>query len=142
MRLKTLSQSGGRRASVGERAECRAAEWLAHHCQMTLIARNWRNPRDRREEIDLVFHAGPELVFVEVKARSADALVPGYHAVGTAKRAVLRRAVRAYLSALAPRRLPIRFDVVEVETAPDRPTETWTVRHFPGVPLFAAGVRR
>lgn len=128
--------------SVGGAAERRAAEWLMRECSMVLVARNWRNPEDRREEIDLVLRDGPELVFVEVKARAAAALVPGFHAVGRRKRAVLRRAVSAYLRGCRVRPALARFDIVEVETADHRPADTWAVQHFRGVFLFPANVRR
>jgi putative endonuclease len=109
---------------------------------MRLVTRNWRNPLDRREEIDLVFRDGPVLVFIEVKGRSASARVPGLFAVGPAKRSVLRRAVRAYLAGLRGPSRPFRFDVVEVDVEPNAPAEGWQVRHFPGVPLFPADLRR
>jgi putative endonuclease len=108
---------------------------------MTLVARNWRNPIDQREEIDLVLRDGASLVFVEVKARAAGARVPGLYAVGPAKRAVLRRAVRAYLAGLPGGARPLRFDVIEVEVESDRRPADWIVRHYPNVPLFAADVR-
>ena len=127
---------------VGALAEARAAAWLEHHVGMRLVARNWRNPRDRREEIDLIMREGPVLVFVEVKGRSAQARVPGLHAVGAAKRAILRRAVRAYLVGLREPDRPLRFDVVEVEVNPAMAAESWPVHHFPGVPLFSADLRR
>lgn len=134
------SRPGAR--SEGFLAEQRAADWLVRQRGMQWVAQNWRNPADRREEIDLVLRDGAALVFVEVKARRADALVPGFHAVGPAKRAVLRRAVRAYLQAAGGFAQAWRFDIVEVETAPHRPAESWPVRHFVGVNLFSRHVRR
>ena len=132
----------GGRESDGAQAEHLAAQWLAQHRGMRLVAQNWRNPADRREEIDLVLRDGSEMVFVEVKARASSALVPGYYSVGRVKRAVLRRAVNAYLSALRGRPQRFRFDIVEVEIIPDRPATSWLVRHFPGVPLCDPNVRR
>lgn len=114
----------GRRSSgpaglgvAGERAaeaHLRAQGWR-------VLTRNWRNPADEREEIDLVCEepagpgdAAPTLVFVEVKARVAGARVGGYQAVDKRKKAVLLRACRAYLARLRPAPRHVRFDIVEV----------------------------
>lgn len=105
---------------------------------MRLLAANWRNPRDRREEIDLVCADGEVLVFVEVKARAAGALVPGYFAVTPTKKRVLLRACTAYLKQLRKRPLTWRFDVVEVEMGVDGRE---IVRHFENVPLFPKRMR-
>ena len=109
---------------------------------MRVVTCNWRNPLDRREEIDLVLRDGPVLVFVEVKGRSAAARVPGLYAVGPAKRAILRRAVRAYLAGLPGPSRAFRFDVVEVEVEATVAAKHWKVRHFPGAPLFPTDLRR
>jgi len=101
--------------AAGERA---AAAFLRRLPGWRILARNWRNPADRREEIDLVACEGPVLVFVEVKTRAPDARVRGYYAVDRRKRTILRRAVRAYLANLRQRPRTVRFDIVEVEFPP------------------------
>ena len=100
-----------------------------------VIARNWRNPADRREEIDLVARDGEVLVFVEVKARARGALVPGYHAVDLRKKRVLRRAATAYLRSLGRSPRTFRLDVVEVATSAGD-AGLPEIRHFENVPLF------
>ncbi len=102
---------------------------------MTLVARNWRNPRDQREEIDLVMREGAVLVFVEVKARSAAAKVPGFYAVDRRKRRVLTRAIKAYLWRLREEPTTHRFDVVELELGEGGDVAAAAVRHFENVPL-------
>src|SRR5438034_4287675 len=97
--LKKLITSRAAHGS-GDRGERLAAEWLQRERRFAIVARNWRNPKDRREEIDLVCRDGEALVFVEVKARASDALVPGYHAVDARKKRVLRRAIETYLAQL------------------------------------------
>src|SRR5476651_2734201 len=87
-------------AGSGERGERLAADWLRREQGFAIIARNWRSPRDRRDELDLVARDGEALVFVEVKTRAAGALVPGYHAVDARKKTVVRRAAEAYLRRL------------------------------------------
>src|SRR5688572_12546893 len=42
----------------GGLSEQLAAEWLQRERRFGLIVRNWRSPKDRRDEIDLVCHDG------------------------------------------------------------------------------------
>jgi putative endonuclease len=119
-------------AAQGTRGEAIAAEHLRKNCGFTILARNWRNPRDKREEIDLIALKSGAVIFVEVKTRKAGNLVPGYFAVGQRKRRSVRGAVRAYLATHFPRPRTFRFDVVEVETGAGPPL----VRHFENVDLF------
>jgi putative endonuclease len=131
-RVKSLFQRPPS-ALRGEQGERRAEEFLRQQEGMRIVARNWRNPRDQREELDLVGADGEILVFIEVKARAAGATVPGYYAVDQRKKAALRRAIRAYLRLLRVKPRTFRFDVVEVEC--QGPQES-AVRHFANVPLF------
>lgn len=132
----TLALFGGgprREDDAGARGEALAARFLKEEAGYCIVMCNWRNPRDRRDEIDLVCRDGDVLVFVEVKARSVLALVPGYFAVNDRKKRVLRRACKAYLRSLRPAPRTFRFDIVEIEHGAAVPT----VRHFENVPLFA-----
>lgn len=128
-------------AHSGDRGERLAAAWLAHERGCAIVARNWRNPRDRRDEIDLVVRDGAALVFVEVKTRVAGALVPGFYAVDRRKKAVVLRATRAYLARLREKPPTIRFDIVEVETPVGAAGREPTVRHFENIPLFPKNFR-
>jgi putative endonuclease len=121
---------------AGSRGEQAAADFLRHRHGFRIVTRNWRSPRDRRDEIDLVARDGDVLVFVEVKAREAGALVPGYYTIDKRKRRVLRRAVHAYLTALPEPPLTFRFDVVEVSLSDRWPSQCL---HFENVPLFPKG---
>jgi putative endonuclease len=121
--------SGG----LGERL---AAEWLQRERRFKLLARNWRSPRDRRDEIDLVCEDGDVVVFVEVKARAAGALVSGYHAVTARKKRVLRRAIRSYVAQLRQKPRTFRFDVVEIGL-PDAEGRPPQILHFENVALFS-----
>lgn len=129
---------GGKRSSdaAGREGERLAADWLRRERGFSIVARNWRNPDDRREELDLVCRDGGALVFVEVKARSAEALVPGYYAVTRRKKRVLERAARAYLRSLRECPDTIRFDVVEIGLTPGDAMAPPRVLHFENVPLF------
>ena len=122
-------------ATAGVAGERVAVEFLRRERGFAIVARNWRSLRDRRDELDLVCRDGEVLVFVEVKARAAHALVPGYNAITARKKKALRRACATYLRALgAAQPRTFRFDVVEVAThIGGGPPE---VRHFENVPLF------
>jgi putative endonuclease len=135
--LKEIIRGDGPRrapaSAAGAEGEHRAAEYLAGREGYAIVARNWRNPRDPRQEIDLVCRDGEVLVFVEVKTRASTALVPGFFAVNRRKKKVLRRAIHAYLTQLHLRPRTFRFDVAEVVTDNHAPPQ---VRHYQNVPLF------
>jgi putative endonuclease len=116
--LKTFFNRGAAGpAGLGAAGERVAAEFLQREHGFAVVARNWRSPRDRRDELDLVCRDGEVLVFVEVKTRAAHALVPGYDAINARKKKALRRACATYLRALgAAQPRTFRFDVVEVAT--------------------------
>lgn len=132
--------SGPRAENAGARGEQRAADWLRRQRGFEIVARNWRSPHDRRDELDLVCRDGEVLVFVEVKARAAGALVPGYYAVDKRKKQVLRRAIDAYLAQLRPAPRTFRFDVVEISENANGPDAE--VLHFENVPLFSKTYHR
>lgn len=132
----TPEPAGNERSEAGARGEAAAADYLEKRHAFKIVARNWRSPRDRRDEIDLVARDGEVLVFIEVKARDAEALVPGYYAVDARKKRVLQRAVHAYLSALAQPPRTFRFDVVEVALSDRLPAQCL---HFENVALFPKG---
>ena len=126
---------------AGDRGERLAAEWLRRERGFAVVARNWRSPRDRRDELDLVCRDGDALVFVEVKTRAAGALVPGYFAVDDRKKRVLRRASAAYLARLREAPRTFRFDIVEVTMPAVGAATAPEVRHFENVPLFPKNFR-
>ena len=123
-------------AADGAKGEQAAATFLQSRQGFTVLARNWRSPRDQRDEIDLVCRDGEVLVFVEVKARAEGALVRGYLAVDERKKRALRRAVHAYLAQLASPPRTFRCDVAEVTLSGRLPPQ---VLHFENVPLFPKG---
>ncbi|SDR65495.1 YraN family protein [Opitutus sp. GAS368] len=124
------------RAEAGARGEQAAADYLQERHGFAIVTRNWRSPRDRRDEIDLVCRDGEVLVFVEVKARAEGARVAGFSAVDERKKRALRRAVHAYLAALASPPRTFRFDVAEVTLSDRLPAQ---VMHFENAPLFPKG---
>ena len=123
-------------AAAGARGEQAAADFLQGRHGFKIVTRNWRTPRDRRAELDLVCRDGEVLVFVEVKTRAEGALVSGYLAVDERKKRALRRAVHAYLGALAAAPRTFRCDIVEVTLSERLPAQ---VMHFANAPLFPKG---
>lgn len=106
----------------------------ADHCRRELgyrvIVRNWSFQRD---EIDLICRDGEVLVFIEVRARSEDALVSGYHSVDRHKKKKLRRVCSRYLRQLKEPPKHFRFDIIDVSICKDG---TGDVRHYSNVSLF------
>jgi putative endonuclease len=140
----TARAAAAARAS-GAWGEREAERFLSAQRGFSILARNWRSPHDRRDEIDLIARDGEVLVFIEVKTRAAGARVPGYFSIGGAKKAALRRAARAYLAGHGAGIRTFRLDVVEVTGAPSPdpggaapagadPSE---ILHFENIPLFA-----
>ena len=135
--LRSRGESAdGTACARGAEGERHAAEFLRSRLGYQIVVQNWRNPLERREEIDLVCRDHEVLVFVEVKTRSADAMVPGFFAVDLRKKRALRRAIHAYLMQLHFRPPTFRFDVAEVILGGNTPPQ---VLHFQNVPLFPKG---
>lgn len=132
--FRWLSQRRGKETR-GEAGERLAEEYLRRKYGFKPVARNWRNPRDKREEVDLVMKDGKVLVFVEVKTRSAEALVPGYYAVDERKKRVMRRAIGAYLRGLSVAPRTHRFDVVQVSWPSEEAQNDPEILHFANVAL-------
>lgn len=120
-------------AARGAEGERIVADFLSGRLGYEIVARNWRNPHERHEEIDIVCRDGDILVFVEVKTRPAGALVPGYYTVDKRKKKALRRVIHAYLMQLQIRPRTFRFDIAEVITNAKTPPQ---VLHFQNVSLF------
>ena len=132
------SPDGGEPASrrTGCEGEFLAEDHLVRVKGFRVLARNWR---DGREEIDLVASQDGVLVFVEVKTRRSEGLVPGYYAaMARRKKDALRRAIRTYLRRMRDKPISFRFDVVEVnlEAPPER-----RILHFENIPLFRKSFR-
>jgi putative endonuclease len=127
--------------SRGGQGEMLAQQHLREVAGLTILACNWRSPRDRRDELDLVALDGAVLVFVEVKTRTKGARVPGYYAVNARKKRVVLRAAKAYLRGLPQKPRTVRFDIVEVALSRYESTGTPEVRHFANVPLFPKSFR-
>ena len=103
-----------RRGAVAHRAglaaEDAAARWYADR-GAGVLARRWRCAAG---EIDLILREGPEIVFAEVKRRSAGA---EDDPVSPAQWRRLENAANAYIMEAATGDAPVRFDLVLVDGA-------------------------
>jgi len=106
--------SDANRAERGRYGEWLSRRFLKGKGYYVLVA-NWRNPMDRRDEIDLICKDKEVLVFVEVRARSTSSLVSGYDSLSPRKRRVLLRACKSYLNQRKQRPEHFRLDVMEVD---------------------------
>jgi len=123
--------SNSTRAERGQYGEDLAADYCKRTLGFQVIARNWRYKRD---ELDIICVDAGVLVFVEVRARAANALVGGYHSIDAHKKQVLQRGSKAYINQLQNPPKHVRFDVIEVSLSDDGEGD---VRHYGNVPLFS-----
>jgi putative endonuclease len=106
-------QPGTAASERGRLGEDAAAKFVRER-GWKIVARNWRHGRD---ELDLVAWDGAVLVFAEVRAREARAVVSGYHSVTRRKKNALARAIRAYRRGMEQPPAHFRFDIVEVKVS-------------------------
>jgi putative endonuclease len=95
-----------RRGSSGTAAEGMAQKFLEER-GLTLIERNYRC---RVGEIDLIMNDGTDLVFVEVRLRTAAAFVSAGESISHRKQARIVAAANQYLA--GKREVPCRFDCI------------------------------
>ncbi|GMW06951.1 MAG: YraN family protein [Gammaproteobacteria bacterium] len=120
--MKRALPRGDQRHRTGAHAEAWAQRFLEAH-GLVLVERNFRC---RDGELDLVMLDGRELVIVEVRCRTSDALVRPEITVSATKRRRLLRAAARYLQlhpAFADH--AVRFDVLGLTGQPDRPHCEW-----------------
>jgi len=105
--------------------ELAAKELLRKHYK--IVKRNWTFGHD---ELDIIAEEDGQVVFVEVRARTHEALVPGYFSLTKKKRIALRRAIRGYLR--TREECGWRFDVVDVSY---KNRIEYELNHYEGVRL-------
>lgn len=104
---------------MGEFGERVACDWLRAQGAKVLY-RNYRAPQGG--EVDIVARKGKLLLFVEVKTRRAGGEGRGLDSVNREKQLLIERGANSWLKLLKTRRIPWRFDVIEVVlTAGERP---------------------
>jgi putative endonuclease len=121
--------------------ELLATYYLTRIKELTLVESNWKTTSGPRGEIDLVMRDQAILVFVEVRARSRDALVSGAFSVRRKKRMILERTFKTYLRGMKPRPREFRFDIVEIDLPPFGREGVGILYHYPNVLLFKKDFR-
>jgi len=131
-RLTTPEGAWIGREAIGAMGERIAAAWLQRKgCR--LLYRNFRAKGGG--EVDLVLRDGEELIFVEVKTRTAGAPGRPLEAVNLKKQRLIRRGANAWLHLLGSRDVPWRYDVMEVIVEDGRPARVgWVKDAFSSVP--------
>jgi putative endonuclease len=119
------------RAQRGQFGEDLAVDYCQRTLGYRIIARNWRYKRD---ELDIICWDSGVLVFVEVRARAAHALVRGFHSVDAHKKKVLLRGCKSYINQLQNPPKHFRFDVIDVSISDDGEGQ---LHHYGNVPLFS-----
>ncbi|MGA0846255.1 MAG: YraN family protein [Luteolibacter sp.] len=89
---------------------CAVRHLQASGCR--ILARNFKAPRGG--EVDIIARQGRLLMFVEVKTRRGEPKIRPLSAVNRAKQNLIERGANAWLKSLGTRKLPWRFDVIEV----------------------------
>ena len=105
-----MSLSKEQAAKLGREGERRVAEYLRNNGYI-ILRRNWRD--SRYGEIDIIAESRENIVFVEVKTRSENALVSGLEAIDAKKVRRIRNAAQIFLRKLNTT-LSARIDVAEV----------------------------
>ena len=92
----------------------------------TILAANYRS---RFGEIDIIATDEHYIVFVEVKARSEDAIYAPREAVTAAKQQRILKTAACFLESHVTDLQP-RFDVIEIMNKKDRPMEIVEIDHI------------
>ncbi len=105
-------------------------EWIALKYLLfrrwDIVARNWTT---RQGELDLIAYDGPDLVFIEVRTRHAPTQFSPESSVDGKKRDQLERLAYSFVERHELYDLPIRFDLIAIETHDSR---DYCLRHYSG----------
>lgn len=77
-----------------------------------MLYRNYRAPHGG--EVDIIARKNRLLLFIEVKTRRAGGVGRGLDSVNRQKQLLIERGANSWLKLLKTRRIPWRFDVIEV----------------------------
>ena len=114
-------------AQLGRKGESIVAEYLRRHGYI-ILRRNWRD--SRYGEVDIIAENRQNIVFVEVKTRSENALVSGLEAVDARKAYRLKNAAIVFARKLNTNLEP-RMDVAEVNVKSDKDgKQIWNIKYI------------
>ncbi|WP_329905138.1 YraN family protein [Porphyromonas pogonae] len=117
------------KGQAGEEVACRLLESKGY----TILERNWRY---RHKEVDIIASNEREVVIVEVKTRAMDSLVAPRESVLYDKIHNLVLAADHYIKQHSLL-LPVRFDIIAVETELDGTFTTEHIEHAFVAPLMS-----
>ena len=120
-----------RRKLLSDRA--RLGRWSERRCERFLKGKGLRtltrNYRCKMGELDLVMvDTDGSVVFVEVRSRAQEGLVPPEATITPTKRAHISRAARYFLAAHKIEDRPLRFDVITLVLGRSGPPR---IQHYP-----------
>lgn len=116
-----------RGAATGKRGEDLAAQWLTER-GFTVLARNWRRPCG---ELDLIVERGDEIIGVEVKTRTGDAMGAPEEAVTLSKQRKLLLTLQTYLMETGAEQRPYRIDALAIQLS--HAGAPLAIRHYPAI---------
>ena len=122
---RPAAASRTRSGAIGKRGEDLAAAWLQRE-GYAILARNWHCAYG---ELDLIAEREGEIIGVEVKTRTSDAMGAPEEAVTRAKQRKLLLTIQSYLMETGAEQRPYRLDVLAVRLSP-RGAHLET-RHYP-----------
>lgn len=117
--------AGRARPRLGDWGEWIALRYLLK-CRFDIVARNWRI---NQGEVDLVAYEGEYLVFVEVKTKRRPTRLPPELNIDSAKRNQLEFLAYAFLGRHELTDVPVRFDLIAIESPDQR---SYEIRHYRG----------
>lgn len=101
------------RRDLGRRGEDLAHRYLRRR-KYVIVARNYRPATGSPGEIDIIAREGAQLVFVEVKTRSSDAVAFPERAVDDDKQRYILRTARDYTRRANVDWSDVRFDIIAI----------------------------
>lgn len=134
MELQTRNGKVGRiQAWLARRNGVRLGEWGEWIALKYLLSNHWdvlaRNWRTRQGELDLIAYDGPDLVFIEVRTRQAPTQFSPEASVDHKKRDQIERLAYSFVERFELFDLPIRFDLIAIDTYDSR---GYCLRHYSG----------
>lgn len=114
-----------RPSEIGRKGEKKVAEYLKSQ-GYTVIKRNYK---DRYGEVDIIAEDCENLVFVEVKTRSENAIVSGLDAVDEKKKRLIKNEAVMFTKRLKTDLEP-RVDVAEVIVSVVNGKEVWKLNYI------------
>lgn len=122
-----MSFSREEAAALGRTGEEKVAEYL-RRLGYIILRRNWRD--SRFGEIDIIAESRENIVFVEVKTRSENAVVSGVEAIDAKKARRIRNAAEVFTRKLNTTLSP-RIDVAEVLVLKDKDGKNkWKLKYI------------